>query len=142
MLRQTVNYRQLVKGLAYPTFYRKLFVDLRQAMTGAVVKARAAGGPLWSSDRTTAGAALPGGLTDLESSVTVLPKLFRRLADYYALNNNDPSLVGFPAYLAQRDDRVTILPTGQWTGLDSIVTVTGQTVRLTTPPQQLVFDER
>jgi hypothetical protein len=74
--------------------------------------------------------------------VTVLPKLFRRLADYYALNNNDPSLVGFPAYLAQRDDRVTILPSGQWTGLDSIVTVTGQTVRLTTPPQQLVFDER
>jgi hypothetical protein len=59
-----------------------------------------------------AGATLTNGLTDLETTVSVMPKLFRRLADCYALNDGDPSMAGFSAYLAQRDDRVTILPTG------------------------------
>jgi hypothetical protein len=71
-----------------------------------------------------------------------MPKLFRRLADYYTLNDQDPSLDGFADYLAQRDDRIYVLPTGQYTGLDSVVKVTGQVVRLTYPPEQLVFEER
>jgi endonuclease YncB( thermonuclease family) len=142
MLRRTVNYRQVQSGLAYPTFYRKLYVDLRTAMAAAAVKARARGGPLWSLDATTLGAALPAGLDNLQQDVVIMPKLFRRLVDYFALNQPDISLSGFPAYLAQRDDRVTVLPTGQWTGLDTVVTVKNQTVRMTVPPEHLVFDER
>jgi hypothetical protein len=142
MLRRTVNYRQLATGQAYPTYYRKLYVDLRTAMTEAVGKARTAGGPMWTADRTGSGATLPNGLKDLEHDVVVLPKLFRRLADYFTLNDGDPSLAGFRDYLVARDDRITILPTGQWTGLDTIVAVDGSTVRLTHPAEQIIFDER
>ncbi len=35
-----------------------------------------------------------------------------------------------------------MLPTGQYTGLDTVVKVTGQTVRLTYRPEDLVFEER
>ncbi|MGC5020787.1 hypothetical protein [Micromonospora sp. DT47] len=142
MLRRTVNYRQLARGHAYPTFYRKLYADLRQAMARAVVAARAAGGPLWRADQTASGAALPAGLADLERDVVLLPKLFRRLADYFALNDGDPSLGGFVDYLDARDDRITLLPTGQWTSLDTVVAVDGNKIRLTHPPEQLFFDER
>jgi endonuclease YncB( thermonuclease family) len=142
MLRETVNFHQLAAGQAYPTYYRKLFADLRAAMTAAVAKARAEQGPLWSADRTNLGAVLPSGLADLEGDALVLPKLFRRLADYLALGDGDPSLAGFGDYLAQRADTLTVLPTGQWTGLHSVVEVVGQTVRLLHPPEQLVFDER
>jgi hypothetical protein len=142
MLRRTVNYHQLQRGLAYPTYYRKLYYDLREAMTAAVAKARATDTGLWKLDETTSGAELAKALASLIDDVVVMPKLFRRLADYYTLNEPDPSLAGFKAYLAQRDDRIYVLPTGQWTGLDTVVKVTGSTVRLTYRPEQLVFEER
>jgi len=82
-------------------------------------------------------------MSTLTDSAVLLPKLFRRLADYLQLNDGDPSLDGFPAYLEEREDRLFILSTGQWTGFDTVVKVTnGNTVRLTHDPEDLVFDEK
>src|SRR5262249_3454585 len=64
MLRRTVNYDQLRRGLAYPTYYRKLYVDLREAMTLAVERARPGTG-LWSLDETGSGALLAKGMSSL-----------------------------------------------------------------------------
>jgi len=141
-LRLTANHHQLTEGLAYPTFYRKLFVELRQEMTAAAQQARQAQTGLWPKDQTHSGVKVEGFSTLTESAV-VLPKLFRRLADYLQLNDGDPSLEGFPDYLEQREDRLFILSTGQWTGFDTIVKLTnGNTVRLTHDPEDLVFDEK
>ena len=71
----------------------------------------------------------------------LLPKLFRRLVDYLAINDRDVSLDGFPAYLEQRQDPVFILSTGTYTGFDFVVSVRGQVVKLTTEPEDLVFQE-
>ncbi|MFJ9033084.1 nuclease [Streptomyces sp. NPDC102274] len=140
-LKRTANYHQLTEGLAYPTFYRKLYVDLREEMTKAAQAARTADKGLWPKDETESGAKL-NGLTSLTNSSVMLPKLFRRLADYLVLNDGDPSLAGFPGYLEQRDDRLLILSNGQSTGFDTVVDVTnGSTVRLNRPPEDLVFEE-
>jgi hypothetical protein len=80
-------------------------------------------------------------LATLTDEVVVLPKLFRRLVDYLQLNGGDPALDGFSAYLAQRGDPLFILSTGHYTGFDYVVKVTGQAVRLTTAPEDLVFQE-
>ena len=80
-------------------------------------------------------------LATLTDDAVLLPKLFRRLVDYLDLNGDDPSLAGFPAYLGQRGDPVFILSTGQYTGFDFVVDVRGQVVRLTTDPDDLVFQE-
>jgi hypothetical protein len=64
-----------------------------------------------------------------------------RLADYLRLG--DPSLAGFPAFLDQAADRFFILSTGHsTTGLDEVVEVNGNNVRMTHPIEDLVFDEK
>ncbi|MEU6144559.1 thermonuclease family protein [Streptomyces sp. NPDC047081] len=140
-LLDTLNHHQLAEGLAYPTFYRQLFVDLREAMATAAQEARAADKGLWQSDQTQSGAKITG-LDSLTTSAVLLPKLFRRLADYLVLGDGNPSLDGFHAYLAQRDDRLLIVSNGQWTGFDTVVDVAADAVKLTHPPEDLVFDEK
>jgi len=129
----------MATGLAYPTFYLNLFPDLRGDLAKQAEQSRPKTG-LWALDRTQKGVEV-GSLATLTDDAVVLPKLFRRLVDYLTLNDDDPDLAGFPAYLAQRDDRVFILSTGHYTGFDYVVEVKKQVVRLTTAPEDLVFQE-
>ncbi|MFK0019848.1 nuclease [Streptomyces sp. NPDC090798] len=142
MLRSTANHHLLTAGLVYPTFYRGLLPSLRTELTAATLQARTAPGQgLWPSDATTSGAKVTA-LSSLTDDVVILPKLFRRLVDYLKLDDN-PSLTCFPAYLAGVQDHFTILSTGQrCAGLHSVVEISnGQTLRMTQPPEDLVFDE-
>ncbi|PSJ30498.1 nuclease [Streptosporangium nondiastaticum] len=140
LLRTTANHHMITTGLAYPTYYRNLFPDLREELTAAAHQAQAAGKGLWPEDVTTSGAKVTG-MSSLTEDVVILPKLFRRLVDYLRLG--DTSLTGFPVFLASKADRYFILSTGHsTTGLDFVIEVTnGQTVRMTHPVEDLVFDE-
>lgn len=139
LLRRTANHRLVATGLAYPTFYLKLFPDLRRELAKQAQQARPKTG-VWALDRTQKGIEVKS-LATLTDDAVILPKLFRRLVDYLTLNDDDPALAGFPAYLAQREDRVFILSTGHYTGFDYAVEVKKQVVRLTTAPEDLVFQE-
>ncbi|MDT5246270.1 MAG: hypothetical protein QOD36_3646, partial [Mycobacterium sp.] len=76
------------------------------------------------------------GLDSLQNDVVIVPKLFRRLVEY--LHLGDPSLAGFPAFLDQAADGLFILSTGHATvGLDLIVEVQGNNVRMTRPIEDL-----
>src|SRR5215211_6255819 len=137
-LRRTANHRLITNGLADPTFYLKLFPDLRRELAKQAQKARPRTG-VWTLDRSQKGVEVES-LATLTEDAVILPKLFRRLVDYLTLND-DVSLSGFSAYLAQREDRVFILSTGHYTGFDYVVEVKGQVVRLSTAPEDLVFQE-
>ena len=139
LLRRTANHRLMATGLAYPTFYLKLFPDLRRELAKQAQQARPKTG-VWALDRTQKGIEVKS-LETLTDDAVIMPKLFRRLVDYLTLNDDDPALTGFPAYLAQREDRVFILSTGHYTGFDYVVEVKKQIVRLTTAPEDLVFQE-
>ncbi|TDD61956.1 nuclease [Actinomadura rubrisoli] len=140
LLRQSANHRLVAEGLAYPTFYSKLFPDLREELTAAAGKARAAAAGVWADDVTTSGGTIEA-VADLGERLVLLPKLFRRLADYFALGGGDPSLDGFAEFLAARDDRLFVISDAHATGLDTIVEVTGRSVRMTRPPEDLIFIE-
>jgi hypothetical protein len=72
----------------------------------------------------------------------ILPKLFRRLAEYLSLDETGKvSLAGFPAFLAAHNDRLFTVPAGHATTLDTLVARRGQTLTLTLPPEQIVFIE-
>ena len=60
MLRDTANHRQLITGMAYPTYYRKLYPDLREAMTAAVLTARQGALGVWPRDVTRSGLVVKG----------------------------------------------------------------------------------
>jgi hypothetical protein len=136
-LRASINYRSLEFGLAYPTYYRGLFYDLRAAATEAVRTARAARMEIWADDRTTSGFVVDG-LEAIQERHVILPKLFRRLAEYL---DGGGVVAGFKQYLEARGDLVTILPTAHFTHFDTVVEVSGETVRLTVPPEDLIFEE-
>ena len=140
VLRTTANHHLMTQGLVYPTYYRALFPDLRNELTAVANRARDSGFGVWPGDKTTAGFDVTG-LDVLEDDVVIVPKLFRRLADY--LHLGDDSMAGFPAFLDQAADKFFILSTGHsTTGLDAVVEVTGNTVKMTYPIEDLVFDEK
>jgi endonuclease YncB( thermonuclease family) len=139
LLRQTANHHLAAQGLVYPTFYRSLFRDLRLELTSVAQQARSNQQGLWSKDVSTTGFKVTG-LSTITDDVVILPKLFRRLVDHLHLGL---SVACFPAYLAGKEDRVTVLSTGErFVGLQHVVSVpNGDTVRLLHPVEDLLFDE-
>jgi hypothetical protein len=135
-VRQSVNYQLLEAGLTYPTYYEGLFYDLRDAFTQATLSARTAGRGLWSQDRTTQGFDVQGidSITDVH---VILPKLFRRMADY--LEGGGP-IAGFVEFLADDPDPLLVISASHFTNLDTIVRVDGDIVSMTEPPENLVFN--
>jgi hypothetical protein len=105
-----------------------------------VEAARAAKAGIWDADATTTGAQV-SSLAALDEELVIMPKLFRRLVDYLALGAGDIWLAGFGAFLAARDDRLFVISEAHATGLDNLVEVSGQTVRLSHPPEDLIFLE-
>jgi endonuclease YncB( thermonuclease family) len=141
LLKKSANFHLLQVGLAYPTFYSKLFVDLRKAMSKAVAEARSGKKGLWAADKTNSGFEVES-LATLTDEAVILPKLFRRLVDYLAINDGSVDLSGFGAFLKSLDDRLIILPDGQVTGFDFVVSAKGQKASLSVLPENLVFMEK
>jgi hypothetical protein len=140
ILRTTANHHLMTQGVVYPTYYRALFPDLRNELTAVAHQARDHGLGVWLGDKTTVGFDVTG-IDALQDDIVILPKLFRRLVDYLYLGDN--SMAGFPAFLDQAADKFFILSTGHsTTGLDAITEVTGNTVKMTRPVEDLVFDEK
>src|SRR3954471_5477070 len=140
-LHRSVNYELLATGWVYPTFYSKLYVDLRDDLAATAVAARNAGTGVWAHDATLPGFRLTSR-AQLTEDLVVLPKLFRRLAEYLSLDETGKvSLAGFPGFLAAHDDRLFTVPAGQATSFDTLITRRGQTLTLTLPPEQIVFVE-
>ncbi len=141
LLHQSANDHLLATGLVYPTFYSKLYPDLRQEMTKTADKARHNKKGIWQEDKTTNGFVLES-LKTITDQVVILPKLFRRLLDYLAINEGSVSLAGFKDYLESRDDRLIILPSTHVTGFDYVIEVKDQTIKMTQDPEHLVFIEK
>jgi endonuclease YncB( thermonuclease family) len=139
-LRRTANHRLVSIGLAYPTYYTKLYADLRDELSKQVAAARQARRGVYADDETQRGVTVTA-LSTLTDDAVILPKLFRRLTEYLHLNGDDPSLGAFAGYLAQRDDRLLVIPRAEKMGFDNVVEVDGQTVKLRYRPEELVFDE-
>lgn len=140
-LEASANVGVVAAGLGYPTYYSKLFPDLRAALTQAVTTARDARRGLWPEDVTQTGVTVES-LKTLTDDAVILPKLYRRLVDYLAINDDGASLDGLGTYLATRDDRLFVISCGAATGFDDVIEIDGQQIRLLHPPEDLVFVEK
>jgi len=134
-LKGSINHKMLQQGMAYPTYYQGLFFKLREELTRAAKKARQDGLGLWPSDQTNTGFPVLG-MDQMQDEVVVLPKLFRRIMTY--IEGGGP-VSGFKQFLELDPDPVLFLDNAQFTHLDTFVEVTGSQVRLTVPPEKLVF---
>ncbi|MET9692409.1 nuclease [Streptomyces sp. NPDC006514] len=144
-LERTANHHLLSLGLVYPTFYEGLAVDLRDALKAVALEAKEHTPPkgLWAKDVTVEGAEIDGikSITNDETGVVILPKLFRRLKDYFDFDPENYSLACFPAFLAAGEDTFRILPGDEvLTGLHRVVEVTDDRIlRMTHPSEDLLF---
>jgi hypothetical protein len=107
--------------------------------------ARTAKSGVWAADATTGGATITT-LADLTDRLVIMPKLFRRLAEYFALSVGSVSLDGFAAFMASHDDRLYVISDAHATGFDNVIfdnviTVAGQTVSLDEEIADLIFTE-
>lgn len=141
LLRQSLNYQSLRDGHAYPLFYDTLYHDLRAELTGAAVTARANKRGFWPSDRSK-------GVTinapaDLEDRFLILPKLFRRLTDYFQ-DHSKLDAATFRNWLEEKseNDEVWILPEWNRTHFDNVVRIKGKKITLLRGPENLVFVSR
>lgn len=141
-LKDSLNYKSVVAGMSYPTYYEGFFSDLREALSDAAKDARAAGLGVWAEDRTNSGFDVPN-LAKLEDEHIILPKLFRRLASFL---DGGGTVGGFKAYLAALREKVAIIgspnfPGTHFTHFDTIIEVAGDVVQMTELPEYLVFGE-
>jgi predicted dehydrogenase len=101
-----------------------------------VGRAREAQLGVWAEDRTNAGFEVEG-LDSITEEHVVMPKLFRRLAEYLEAGG---SVAGFKEFLEAKDEEVIVISTVHPTHFDTVVEVEGNTVRLTEPPENLIFE--
>jgi len=138
-LRASYNYTATSSGLAYATFYKGLFSDLRDELASAASAARAAGKGVYAEDGSQVGfnATNLGVITD---EVPIMPKLFRRLSDYMVSSG---SAVGFTSTLEAAREPVLDLTTSNFTHFDTLIEQAdgSTTIKLTRFPESLVFDE-
>lgn len=139
LLRDSFNFAAIERGLAYPTFYHGLFADLRKELAQAAAAARKARRGVYADDDTGAGFAV-NSMTDLTDRHVIMPKLFRRLAEYVAQAG---SAAGFKAVLeTAREPVLDLRNDANFTHFDTFVVETGTTIRLDRHPEEMVFDPR
>lgn len=137
-LMESINYRLLARGLAYPMYYNGLFSDLRLPLTKAVTSARSEAMGLWPYDRTTQGFSV-SSLKGITEEVAVLPKLFRRIVDYMGEGGR---IDGFKEHLQKGCEPLVRVQQVHFTRLDAIVEVRGDGVRLSEQPENLIFMDK
>jgi hypothetical protein len=133
LLRQSVNYKQMLAGYAYPLYYNTLFAELRNTFNGALVKAKQARRGYWPTDATRKGVTISSS-SQLETIAPIWPKLWRRLQEYFRTNTD---LSGFVAFLAAKNERIDVLDVMEERGLQDLVKVKKNKVSLTQDPENL-----
>lgn len=134
LLKKSINYKLLKAGFAYPTYYEGLFADLRETLTAATVAARNAGKGIWPKDKS-AGVTVTG-MPSITDKHTIFPKLFRRLLAYL---KSRPSVAGFKQSLADRPEKIMILPRGHFAHFDDVIKQDGNRIAMTVKQENLVF---
>lgn len=133
LLRDSVNCQQAKAGFAYPLYYNTLFASFRQEFNLAIKFAKKKGWGYWPQDKTQQGVIVKDH-DALKTISPIWPKLWRRL-DEFLRNNN--SLAGFINFLAEGNERIDILSIMEERGLEDLVEVQGNRVRLLEPPENL-----
>lgn len=134
LLRKSLNYRLMAKGLVYPTYYNGLFCELRAEFTKAMAEAKSDGKGLWQHDKTNVG--FSADLDSLTEQSVILPKLFRRVVEH---TSSGEDAGGFKKFLASSCEPLVKTPQVHFTRLDAVVETDGDLVRLTEAPEDLIF---
>lgn len=134
-IKESINYKTILKGMAYPTFYLGLFHDLRQVFIDATKEARKNGIGLFALDKTQTGF-IVDTLDSITENQVILPKLFRRVITHLLEFDN---LENFKDELQRKRERVLIINKAHDTFFDSIIEIQENEVKLKEYIENLMF---
>jgi hypothetical protein len=138
VVRKSVNYKMLVSGLAYPTFYDGLFYDLRELFAEQTDKARKAKKGLWAADTTNKYIQITS-LVDVVDQHVLLPKLFRRIVSFLKEHEIFDGKQ-FLAFLEKEPEKVFILDKLHFTHFDNVISVDDNgRIKLSEKLEELIF---
>ena len=140
-MKESVNYKLIEAGAAYPLFYDTLFTDLRSELATATKNARTAEIGFWPNDKTNIGVIWTGAAS-LPNLDPIFPKLWRRLEKYTQnrdFRDESDTLDAFIDFLEANRDRLIIISESRPTDLDNIIEVDAATVRLPILPEDILF---
>jgi endonuclease YncB( thermonuclease family) len=138
-LEKSVNYIMAREGLVYPTFYTSTDKVIATKIRKAVTLARKADRGLWAIDRTTD--LTLWDIRSLQEDVTIMPKLFRRLVEFFDAYGDFKDL---PAYMARQKDNLQLWDDPTPRSLADLMTidVTGRRMSLPTPIEDILFSPK
>ncbi len=136
-VKESVNYKIVQEGLAFPTYYTGLMPIIRDEFTNAVVNARNDGKKFWPYDKTSIGVGI-GDIPGITDKDVILPKLFRRLIKF----NLQKTPENFQEWLKKQNDKITIEQSRNIKTLDEILKIDGNQVALTEKPENIIFMEK
>jgi len=136
-VQESVNYKIIQKGLAFPTYYSGLPQILIDQFTEAVVTARNDKIGIWPYDKTNTGVTI-GDIPELTDKDVILPKLFRRLISF----NTKKVPENFQVWLKHQKDKLTVENSATVETLDQIMKIDTNKVALTEKPEKILFIEK
>jgi len=137
-IRQSINYKLLVQGMAYPTFYDGLFYDLREVFAMAAMTARRGRVGVWSTDATNRFIEI-NGLEAIEQRWVIMPKVFRRLTEYFKQHERFDAHA-FIDFLAAKKENVLQMRFLHFTQLHHLFAVNAAgKIKLTEKPEEIIF---
>lgn len=134
-LKNSLNYKMITSGYAYPTYYFGLFYDLRQTFTEATVESRTSNIGLYNSDKTNTGF-IVSSLDSITQKHVILPKLFRRLVAHLLEHDN---VDNFIEELKLEREKVFLIDKAHDTYFDTLIQVEDGEVRMTEEIENLMF---
>ncbi len=135
-LRQSVNYKLLDQGQAYPLYYNTLFAELRAVLTVAVIRAWENSRGVWNVDRTMSGVTFSGP-NSLSTMQPIFPKLWRRLGAWARQSN---SLGGFLTWIAtEKREELNTMPDKRDLQFEDVLRVTGNRIKMLYWPEEMTI---
>ena len=131
LLNKSLNAQLIASGLVYPAFYITLPVELKDRFAEMTVQARDGNHGLWSVDTANVDhwASIPN-LSTLQT-LAICPKLFRRLARFFAAGHT--GIKQFDVWLRadprDRDDRV-LLPNRELGNMHDLIEIDDNRIRM------------
>ena len=114
-LRESVNFKQMQAGFAYPLYYNTLFRQLRETLNEAVDEACANQRGNWPTDATQIGVTV-SQRSQLASIPPIWPKLWRRLEEFL---RSRTGLAGFLIFIRNTGERADDLTNFEQHSLDN-----------------------
>lgn len=134
LIKKSVNYQLLAKGIVYPTFYKGIDENIINEFSKRSKLAKKNGMGLWAIDKTK-------GFTfwetwTIQDDIIILPKLFRRLASFI---DNYSSYNQLSDYFKKSNDQVLILSENKKVNFGDIILIEDRNISLTYDPEDLLF---